>query len=64
MGTMPPLFLKSHFARNAFCEICFCFIIHGIRNFFGPGTPRMLSGACLLYGKIWLALAMDIPIFP
>ena len=64
---MPPLFLKSHFPRNAFWEICFCVIIQGIRNIFSPGTPRILSGACMLYGKtviIWLALAMDIPISP
>ena len=42
-------------------------IIQGIRNIFGTDTPRILSGACMLYGKtvlIWLALAMDIPISP
>ena len=64
---MASLFLKSHFARKVFWEICFCVILQAIRNFFGPGTPRILSGACILYGKtviIWLVLAMDIPISP
>ena len=67
MGAMPPLFLKLHFASNAFWKICFCVIIQGIRNFFDPGTPRILSEVCMLYGKtviICLALSIYIPISP
>ena len=67
MGAMPSLFLKSHFGRNAFWKICFCVIIQGIRNFFGPDTPRILSGVCMLYGKtviICLTLSIYIPISP
>ena len=26
-------------------EFCFCVILQGIQNVFGPGTPRILLGA-------------------
>ena len=41
----PPLFLKSYFSEKGFLEIRFCVILQGIQNFFGPGTPRILSEA-------------------
>ena len=46
-GAMPPtpLFLKSYFARDIFQEILFCVIFQSIQNVFGPGIPRISSGA-------------------
>ena len=38
-------FLKSYFAKDVFLEILFCVILQGIQTFFGPGTPRISSGA-------------------
>ena len=45
VGYRTPLFLKSYFARGVFMEICFCIVLQGIQNFFGPSTPRILLGA-------------------
>ena len=41
----PPIFLKQFFAGDIFLEICFCFILQDVQNFFGPDTPRISSRA-------------------
>ena len=58
-GGMPPLFLKSYFARDVFLEIQFCVILQGIQNVFGPGTPRVLSGAWKSFKFIVLRVMED-----
>ena len=46
-GTCPTLFLKLYCARDVFPDICFCVILQGNQNVFGPGTPRILSGTLI-----------------
>ena len=58
-GGMPPLFLKSYLARDVFLEIQFCVILQGIQNVFGPGTPRVLSGAWKSFKFIVLRVMED-----
>ena len=55
---LPPTFSEIATCQWYLLEICFCFIFQGIQKFFGPSTPRILSGALVVkrrtsknYGK-------------